>query len=105
MNRYPRYALYYVPQQHTELYRFGAQTIGYDAYSGAEVSFAPDVLRAHPGWSDLTRDPRKYGFHGTLKAPFFLRPGTTEDDLRPALAEFAQRPRARPVIKPVVRSI
>src|SRR6201999_3955680 len=55
--------------------------------------------------SDLTRDPRKYGFHGTLKAPFFFRRGVTEDHLRLALAEFAQRPRARPVIRPVVRSI
>ena len=33
----------------------------------------------------LTADPRRYGFHGTLKAPFALAPGETEAQL---LGEF-----------------
>ncbi|MBY0383327.1 MAG: DUF1045 domain-containing protein [Xanthobacteraceae bacterium] len=105
MNPYPRYALYYAPGPRSELHRFGAQTIGYDAYSGVDVDFAQGVLRTRPDWADLTRDPRKYGFHATLKAPFFLRPGVKEDDLRAALVRFSQRPRARAVIEPVIRPI
>lgn len=37
----------------------------------------------------LTADPRRYGFHGTLKAPFELAAGRSEADLIAAFDEFA----------------
>jgi 2'-5' RNA ligase len=58
-----------------------------------------------PDWRDLTRDPRKYGFHATLKAPLSLAPGKTEAELLAACEAFAVTPRAIPVIRPVVGSI
>ena len=63
------------------------------------------MLQAVPDWRDLTSDPRKYGFHATLKAPLSLAPGKTEAELLAACAAFAATPRAIPVIRPVVGSI
>jgi putative phosphonate metabolism protein len=105
MSDTPRYAIYYVPAQASDLNRFGAQLLGYDAFAGADLPFPEEVLRAAPDWRDLTADPRKYGFHATLKAPFSLAPDKTEADLFAACSTFAATPRAIPIIQPVVGSI
>jgi hypothetical protein len=45
--------------------------------------FAPDV------WSALTEEPRRYGFHATLKAPFHLAVDASEAQVIAALEAFA----------------
>ena len=105
MSNTPRYAIYYAPAQESRLDRFGAGLLGYDAFGGGDLPFPADVLQAAPDWRELTADPRKYGFHATLKAPFRLAPGKTEVELLSACSAFAATPRAIPVIKPVVGSI
>src|SRR5215471_19954554 len=105
MANYPRYAIYYASPPGSVLDRFGAQLLGYDAWTGKDLPFPDDVLQARSDWRELTHDPRKYGFHATLKAPMPLAEGHTEDELRTACADFADRPRAIPVIKPVVGAI
>lgn len=105
MPQYPRYAIYFVPSADSALYRFGASLIGYDAYSGRPLPFADGIEAEVEGWKQLTTDPRKYGFHATLKAPISLSSGKTEDELVAATRDFAQTPRAIPVITPTVRSI
>ncbi len=105
MSQYPRYAIYFVPSADSALYRFGADLIGYDAYSGQPLPFAGGIEAEVEGWKQLTADPRKYGFHATLKAPISLAPDKTESDLVAAMREFARAPRAIPVIAPTVRSI
>ena len=40
-------------------------------------------------WRDLTTEPRRYGFHATIKAPFRLAEDTSLSDLSAALAELA----------------
>lgn len=105
MPQYPRYAIYFVPSAQNALYRFGADLLGYDAYSGKPLPFANGIEAEIEGWKQLTVDPRKYGFHGTLKAPISLKPGKTEDELARAMQEFALIPRAIPQIRPVVRAI
>lgn len=105
MSAFPRYALYYVPARDSALGRFGAETLGYDAFSGDDVPFAPDYLGAYADWSELTRDPRTYGFHATLKAPFALSDGVDEADLIAACAAFCAEPRDIPLIEPVVATI
>ena len=94
------------PAPGSDLDRFGAQLLGYDAFSGQEQPF-PDgiVTQSAPDWRDLSRDPRKYGFHATLKAPMTLASGTDEAGLVAACEAFADAPRPIPVIKPVVDSI
>jgi putative phosphonate metabolism protein len=105
MTPLPRYAIYYAPDLDSDLHRFGAALLGYDAGSGEAMPFPADVLAQAPDWATLTDDPRKYGFHGTLKAPFPLAAGNTEADLVAACENFAATPRAIPVIAPVVRAI
>jgi len=102
MAQFPRYAIYYAAARGSTLDRFGAEHLGYDAWSGDDVPF-PDGMPAD--WRELTDDPRKYGFHATLKAPFALAPGKNETELTAACADFARTPRKIPVIAPVVSSI
>jgi putative phosphonate metabolism protein len=105
MAPFPRYAIYHAAARSGELDRFGAHLLGYDAWTGEELPFPDGVMQAVPDWRDLTQDPRKYGFHATLKAPMALAHGTTEAELLAACASFAETPRPIPVIPPVVNSI
>jgi putative phosphonate metabolism protein len=105
MTETPRYALYYASAPHSELDRFGAHLLGYDAFRGETLPFPDGIEQMLPDWRDLTQDPRKYGFHATLKAPMVLADGKSEAELVTACAEFAAMPRPIPMIKPVVSSI
>ncbi|WP_445218501.1 DUF1045 domain-containing protein [Bradyrhizobium sp. Pa8] len=105
MTDFPRYAIYFAAGADSALTRFGAELLGYDVYTGDEVPFPADASRVAPDWRDVTADPRKYGFHGTLKAPTALAPGRTEAELVAACAAFAGKARPMPSIRPVVDSI
>ncbi|MDA9466907.1 DUF1045 domain-containing protein [Bradyrhizobium sp. CCBAU 53415] len=105
MTGFPRYAIYFAAGADSALSRFGAELLGYDAYTGDEVPFPREALQIAPNWRDITADPRKYGFHATLKAPMALASGRTEAGLVAACATFAGQPRTIPVIRPVVDTI
>ncbi len=105
MGIYPRYAIYYAPAPGSVLDRFGASLLGYDAYGGDDLPFPDEVALARPDWREVTQDPRKYGFHATLKAPMALAPGRTEAELMAACASFAATALTIPMIEPVVDSI
>jgi putative phosphonate metabolism protein len=105
MAKYPRYAIYFTSARGDMLDRFGAALLGYDAWTGGDLPFPSDVTGAEPDWRELTEDPRKYGFHATLKAPIALAEGKTEAGLLAACATFAETPRRIPVIAPVVDAI
>jgi putative phosphonate metabolism protein len=105
MSNPPRYALYFVPAPGSDLDRFGADHLGHDAFGGHELPFPDGITQAVPDWRDLTQDPRKYGFHATLKAPFALSSGKTEAELIAACEAFAATARPIPVITPVVNPI
>lgn len=98
----PRYAIYYAPSPDSALHRFGSTLLGYDAVSGDELRFPDGVA---PDWREVTEDPRKYGFHATLKAPTALADGRSEAELLDACAAFAGRARRIPLIEPVVDAI
>src|SRR3981081_4632555 len=104
MATYPRYAIYYVPAPGTELDRFGAQLLGYDAFSGEDFPFPDSVTQTVTDWRDITQDPRKSGLHDRIKAPLSLAKDKTEAELRAACEAFAGKPRPIPVIKPVINS-
>jgi putative phosphonate metabolism protein len=105
MSDFPRYAIYYAPDADGALSRFGAEILGYDPFTGSDVLVPGDLIMQAPDWPTIIKDPRKYGFHATLKAPFRLAPGTTEADLIAAFDDFTKMPRAIPEIAPVVRTI
>jgi putative phosphonate metabolism protein len=102
MTDYPRYAIYYAPGPDHPLHRFGSDVLGYDACGGEDLPFPSELAQAVPDWRELTADPRRYGFHATLKAPFALADGHTEAQLRAGCDAFAGRSRVIPVIAPVV---
>jgi hypothetical protein len=85
-----RYALYLTPPQGSDLWRFGSDVIGRDALTGSNIeAFAPeghDVV----SWRALTTEPRRYGFHATIKAPFRLRADLGVVDLIDVVAHFAR---------------
>jgi len=65
-----RAAVYYAPEVDDPLWAAGCAWLGRDPESGATLPQpgAPDI-------APLTADPRRYGFHATLKAPMALRHG------------------------------
>jgi putative phosphonate metabolism protein len=105
MANFPRYAIYYLAADGSDLARFGAQLLGYDALDGADLPFPDGIVQSVLDWRDLTRDPRKYGFHATLKAPLSFAHGKTEARLLAACDSFAGTTRPIPVIRPAINSI
>lgn len=101
----PRYAIYYMPTSDDALYRFGAELLGYDAFTARTLDQPTDARTAFADWCELTEEPRKYGFHATMKAPMALADGVSESTLVESFEAFARTPRAIPVITPVVRII
>lgn len=90
----PRYAIYYAPSADTPLWRKASAWLGRDAYSGEDLA---RTIPAGLGELDLdafTADPRGYGFHATLKAPFELHPDRTEAELLAFAARFGAVQRA-----------
>lgn len=84
-----RYAIYFAPDPASALWRFGSRTIGYDAASGEACAPVPPPGLGTVDWVKATDDPRRYGFHATLKAPFSLAREISETELINALAAFA----------------
>ncbi|WP_373636738.1 DUF1045 domain-containing protein [Yoonia sp. BS5-3] len=83
---FERYAVFYTapPGAFAD---FCASWLGWDSRAGAYIP--------HPNIGDLdvatlTAVPRKYGFHGTLKAPFRPAQNAGEAVLRDAIAAFAK---------------
>lgn len=90
----PRYALYFAPRPSSDWARFGARWLGRDPATGVGVEQPAIAGVSREAFHALTDAPRRYGFHGTLKAPFALREGATRRGLADALARFcgARRP-------------
>lgn len=85
-----RLAVYFAPAPETALAAFGRTWLGRDAERGVPV--AQPCL---PGidadrLASITQEPRHYGFHATLKAPFVLAGGATRDEARAATAAVAR---------------
>lgn len=87
----PRYAIYYVPAPGTALALMGRGVIGYDVDSGTDVPFVETCGMGDAAWTEATREPRGYGFHATLKAPFRLLASVTEFDLTKEVGTLAAR--------------
>jgi hypothetical protein len=72
MNEGSRYALYFIPPADSALYRFGSSVLGYDCYTGGTLTHPDELVRDARAWHSMVDEPRRYGFHATLKAPFHL---------------------------------
>ncbi|RWX76619.1 DUF1045 domain-containing protein [Neorhizobium lilium] len=97
-----RYALYFSPSATHPLSKAAAEWLGRDAFTG-ETHPVPEVPGIEPETVHaLTADPRRYGFHATLKAPFALAEGRQESELVAAFEAFAARTPAFEVPRAVV---
>ncbi|MEL7460643.1 MAG: DUF1045 domain-containing protein [Pseudomonadota bacterium] len=84
MSDFQRYAVYYLPDDDA-FATFGAAWLGWDVDRGEAVPH----LAADVDLAAVTKTPRKYGFHGTLKPPFRLAKSTTPEGLFAAVEGFA----------------
>jgi putative phosphonate metabolism protein len=84
-----RYAIYFAPPPDSPWWRFGSRWLGYDAATGEPVPQLAIPGVAPERFAALTREPRRYGFHATLKAPIRLAPGGTPAALESRLQAFA----------------
>ncbi len=72
MAQAPRVAIYYAPEADDPLAAAGAAWLGRDAQRNIGLAQPPV-----PDIAALTQEPRRYGFHATLKPPMRLAPGCT----------------------------
>ena len=84
MENHLRYALYFAPR--SGAFRSTAESwLGRDALTGQPLT-QPDLgLDAEA----ITREPRRYGLHATLKPPFRLAEGRSLDRLIAEISDFA----------------
>ncbi len=86
MDQMKRFAIYYAPEP-GPFADAAAAWLGWDLAAGKAVPQpAPDLPRP---LAEVTAEPRKYGFHATLKPPFRLADGTSPADLAQATARLA----------------
>ncbi len=81
-----RYAIYVTPTG--PLAALGAAWLGWDIAQGAAVQ-QPRI--AGLDVAQITRRPRKYGLHGTIKPPMVLAEGRVERELARAAAAVAEK--------------
>jgi len=86
----PRYAIYFSPAKHSPWWEFGAHWLGRNEHDNTAL---PQPVLADISAAELaaiTAEPRRYGFHATLKAPFHLSAAHDEGDLVARLGRLAQ---------------
>jgi hypothetical protein len=87
----PRYAVYFSPAIASPWWAFGAGWLGRDEWRNLPLEQAkleeisPEALYA------MTQEPRRYGFHATLKAPFHLQKNCKESDLIERLVHLSKQ--------------
>ncbi|MDW3207224.1 MAG: DUF1045 domain-containing protein [Alphaproteobacteria bacterium] len=102
---FSRYAIYFGPRPGEPLHAFGLEWFGTDPETGKEVPCRPLPgfdLAAHAA---LTRAPRRYALHGTLKPPFRLSKDQTYADLALAVEALAAHLPTLECANPVLRRL
>lgn len=88
MDQMQRYAVYYAPRPGPLADR-AAAWLGWDPAAGA--ARAQPALAGIPFPAVLTAEARRYGFHGTIRAPFRLADRVGEDQAMATVAALARR--------------
>ncbi|WP_158285762.1 DUF1045 domain-containing protein [Pseudohoeflea suaedae] len=84
-----RYGLYYAPHPDAAFARLANAWLGRDPVTDAPVEQPPVPGFSREEFADVTAEARRYGFHGTIKAPFRLADTVTEAHLLAEAESFA----------------
>ena len=85
-----RYAVYFLCQPQSDLAAFASEWLGYDVERGEVLSQTRHPATPH-NWIS---DPKRYGFHATIKAPFHLTSTRSPEDLLSSLSGVCAAERA-----------
>lgn len=85
----PRYAVYFAPDKYSPWREFGARWLGRDEYDNNPLPQPAMDGMAPQAFARITQEPRRYGFHATLKAPLRLAAGCDETGLMRRLNALA----------------
>lgn len=90
LSRPHRVAIYFAPDVRSAWWRAGSEWIGRCALT--EHAYPLPQIEGVPtsALTALISDPRRYGWHATLKAPFRLAPGQNLDSLRVAVRRLCE---------------
>ena len=86
-----RFAVYFAPDLHSPWWAAGSQWLGRDAAAGQALTQPPIAGVDDQTLAACTAEPRRYGWHATLKAPFTLAPEHDLDSLLAHLQGLAER--------------
>jgi putative phosphonate metabolism protein len=85
-----RYAIYFAPDRHSPWWVFGAHWLGRNEHDNTPLPQPRLEVLSPAELAAITAEPRRYGFHATLKAPFRLLSDHAEADLVARLGRLAQ---------------
>jgi putative phosphonate metabolism protein len=85
-----RYAIYFIPELHSEWWVAGCHWLGRCAATGQKLEQPLISGMDAQQFQLITQEPRRYGWHATLKAPFELCPDTSVASLLLAMHALAQ---------------
>ena len=85
-----RFAVYVAPPPDEPLAGLAASWLGRDAWTGHAVERPAAVSPGPAVVARLTAEPRRYGFHGTMKPPFRLAADLDAPRLRGTFADFCE---------------
>ena len=91
---FSRYAVYAMADPQSPLFLRASRWLGWDGVAAAALTFPEAWELENPRPLDIelvTRTPRKYGFHGTIKPPMRLAEGYDEAILMARASEACER--------------
>jgi hypothetical protein len=84
-----RYAVYFAPSTTSPWWAFGASWLGRDECHNMRLA-QPEIAHiTQAAFEQATEEPRRYGFHATLKAPFHLKDNMGLNELEMRLNTLA----------------
>ena len=84
-----RHAAYFAPAPDSAAWQLGAQWLGRCPHSGHNLAQPVPEFWEPAAFAQITGEPRRYGWHATLKAPFSLANHSSPADLRARFLEVA----------------
>ncbi len=84
-----RHAAYFAPAPQSQAWELGSKWLGRCAHQSTPLAQPQFERLSAELFETLTRTPRLYGWHATLKAPFELNVDVTPEALEPAFSDLA----------------